>query len=252
MVLTLAVLCGKEISFLEDQSANRRCGNSVLLRVIERKMGAPNHTDSKSRTYALPTIRLTVPRILSAITALGTIVSITAGVTWAVLHSEIDDLHDRLEAFQQSKDWQLPSTLQALNQASVRFILTANERQQYTSLVVENPKLKGQIAVLGKQNSDLQQKNAALDAQVKSFVKKSVSYSLQRGQSGDLIANTVKFGVGDIDNISNSVEIYLGERICKLYPSQSASMEYSGLHCSVTLVAINEASKSANFATTCQ
>lgn len=201
-----------------------------------------------------------------------------------LMNSEIKALKDRIQAYEQSEQWQLPDTLQALKGVADDIKITTDERKQIDS---DRTAFEAQISQL---QSDLEQKNAqiteinsnlqqtqsdlseekrnygtlqrqneTLQAQIdeykKLFTAEVIEFEVGEGESFPVIKNVLFMGVSNI--YDSYVTIKHGEEsslTSTRFPSVGETITISdytlNITCDVTLISIKDSK--AKFTVVCK
>lgn len=188
--------------------------------------------------------QLSLPRAVSAIVFFA---SVAAGVAWTIQGEHVDQLKDELAAFQSAKDWTLPQTLKDLNKISEQVRLQLEDTQRLKTLADTDAALSEQNEQLKSRLSALQQKVSSLEATNKAFVTKAQDFNLAKGESGELVKNTLMFGVEDIESMF--VLVNVGSESYNLSVGQSVDIPYDDQHCFIRLKSLKP--DSATFSAGC-
>ncbi len=180
----------------------------------------------------MPTaIEINTTTVLWAIGAIASIVAVTVAATWHLRKDRLEELQEKLNVLTEAKDWKLPDTLRSLNLLSEKLNLQLEEKAKVDSLMSENEALTKSNRDLQIEVSDLKESAAKLETSLKNMLVDSQEIEVAKGETQDLIKNTVAVGVKGIydpsveitinnDNrkmqVGNTIEIPFANKICVL------------------------------------
>lgn len=142
--------------------------------------------------------------------------------------SHINILNAQLKFYEQSKGWQLPNTIQALNEASELFKLNIEERKLFDKQKVYLDELSEKVSELENQNKQLQERITYL----KELTVAPKEIILNEGESIELIKNKVYLALTETSG--TLVFVYIDNFYTSLHLGETYFFHDSGLMYNIT------------------
>lgn len=180
-----------------------------------------------------PDFPLTLSNVLWAVGAAAGIVAVTWGFAWTIFKNHIDNL----QALKEAKDFKLPETLKALNDASERLKVNDIERKSFELLKTENPLLKADLKARSEELQHTAAKLAEAEAQLAELRSGTDDLWLKEHEAFQLIRPDVTLGFSGM--LVDAVNITILNKPYRTEIGQSVSFEYRGQRYSVTLMEID-------------
>jgi hypothetical protein len=180
-----------------------------------------------------PDFPLTLTNVLWAVGAAASIAPLPQELRGPFFKNHIDNL----KALKEAKDFKLPETLKALNEASERLKVNDTERKDYEQLKTSVPLLQ---ADLDARSKELEQTAGRLtDAEAQLAALRTVTDDLwvKQGEGIQLIKPDVTLGLSTVH--LDAVSIALMNKPHRMEIGISVGFEYRGSRYSVTLMEID-------------